>query len=302
MFTTFHCNNGLFFVLTLSSACTLFSSSEIHDSLQKNGFLEIENCELLRSNYKTLYQQYDQFIDLMDTDKNFFEAVSHSEKEFVVDSGNRVRYCAAPPSYRNPSVHAKKINNRIYFQYIKEHFDFIKEKCPTIVQKSGDFLNQMALVDRTSKKYFAKIITSLEAQCPGISKVFYGDNEELRVVTKIVRYKKTQDWHEKPHFDKSGLTIIWDNDDNHQSLMLCKDTKNPTKAGLELPVRSFAGSVYATSALLIGGLCLKTLNYDIRPTLHYVGPIKNEYRHSIISFLLVPGIDTSALQTEFIEG
>jgi len=289
------------FIVTLLITFNVFPCDKTYENLQQMGFLEIENVDLLRRDYTGLYREYDNFIDLIDTDKEFFSALSRSEKEFVIDVDNCVRYCAAPPSYRNPNLHSKKINNRIYFQYIKEHYDLIKQDYPDVLQKSGCFLNHLTLVDQISKKYFATIIASLESRCPGITKIFYGNNKELTVVTKIVRYQKTQDWHEKPHFDKSGLTIIWDNDDNHQSLMLCKDTKNPTRAGLELPTRLFAESINSTSALLIGGLCLKALSYDIKPTLHYVGPIKNEYRHSVISFLLVPGIDTSAMQTEFIE-
>ncbi|MFZ5954590.1 MAG: hypothetical protein ACOYT8_05840 [Candidatus Dependentiae bacterium] len=135
-----------------------------------------------------------------------------------------------------------------------------------------------------------------------IKNLMYGNNPDLTVVTKIVRYKKSEEeWREKPHFDECGLTLIWDNNDNHKSLMICEDTVRPTNAALKLPERKYTNQPNVTSTLLIGGLCLKSHSIDIKPTLHYVGPIKNEYRHSIISFLLVPEINTSNMKTEFIE-
>ena len=152
-----------------------------------------------------------------------------------------------------------------------------------------------------AKKFFTVILDSIEQDYPGIKKLMYGNNQELTVITKIVRYKNTDNWHEKPHFDKCGLTLIWDNDDDHKSLMICEDTLHPTKAALRLPKRNYANQNDVTSALLIGGLCFKSQGIDINPTLHYVAPIKNEYRHSLISFLLIPGIDTSNIKTEFIE-
>lgn len=281
----------------------LASQKDVHQQLKNQGFVEIENRDFLRKNYTELYEKFDTLIT-MTHEGGFAEFLSNSEKQFSAMDAYSLRYCAAPPSFRDPHVHDKKINNRIYFQFIKEHYDFIKANYPEAVQKYPQLIglfDDLSTVDTVSKKLFTDIVDEMEPQCPGIKKLMYGDNQELTVVTKVVRYKKTDDWHEKPHFDKCGLTLIWDNDDNHKSLMVCKDTLHPTRAALKLPERKYADQADATSTLLIGGLCLASQGIDINPTLHYVGPIENEYRHSIISFLLVPGIDTSNMQTEFIE-
>lgn len=293
---------GIYFFIISS---IILSANEVtYKQLQTKGFIEIKNDTFLKDNYTKLYEQYDTFIELMTTDESLFSMLAQSEKEFVSMPQQKQRYCAAPPSYRDPLLHTKKINNRIYFQYIKEHFELIKDKYASTLQQSPsltNFFEHLHAVDAMAKKYFAHALDSFEQSCPGIKQVFYSNNNELTVVTKVVRYKRTENWHEKPHFDKCGLTLIWDNDDNHQSLMLCDNPLQPTKNNLKLPERKYAHLNDATSTLLISGLCLEMLDSKVRPTLHYVGPIQNEYRHSLISFLLIPGIDTSNMKTEFIE-
>jgi len=295
---------SLLFLTLITSDIYIIASDLTYEQLRMNGHVEIENRSFLRCDYTDLYQQYDVFIDDVHSDNALFDTLTISEKQFVSIPYNSIRYCAAPPSFRDPSLHSKKINNRIYFQYIKEHFDLIKSDYLQLISRypnTTKFLAALNDIDGMAKKHFAKILEAFEFHCPGIQKTFYGNNSDLTVVTKIVRYKQTENWHEKPHFDKSGLTLIWDNDDNHQSLMICDSPLQPTKNSLRLPERKYADLPHATSALLIAGLCIKHIDSSIQPTLHYVGPIKQEYRHSIISFLLIPNIDTSTMKSEFTE-
>ena len=107
---------------------------------------------------------------------------------------------------------------------------------------------------------------------------------------------------DKPHFDKSVLTLIWDSDDdNNDCLLICENTKNPNLKALKKPERRYAQSVDQTSAILIGGLALPIMRIDVEPTLHGVALPKKEYRHAIISFMLLPGIDMSDWQTDFVQ-
>jgi len=277
----------------------------INDALRTQGFFEIANRQFVKNYYNSLYREYDHFIDMMSINSEISAIITQSEAEFfqIEEEGNR--YCSAPPSYRDPMRHAKKINNRIYFQFIKEHYDLLLKKYPKIFREDpslGNFFETLLIVDRMAKEFFTGILDKLEKNHPTMKSTMYGAHRELTVITKIVRYQHIDDWHEKPHFDKSGLTLIWDSDDdNHDSLMVCSNNHEPKKEALKLPHRLFGKEMDISSTLLITGLCLGVAGYDLKPTLHYVGPIKNKYRHSLISFLLVPNIDTKDLKTEFIE-
>lgn len=298
------------FILEIIALCaqasvgmTYDSSSCINDALQTQGFFEIANRQFVKNDYDILYKEYDHFIELMSGNTEILAIITQSETEFFEIEGEGNRYCSAPPSYRDPMRHAKKINNRIYFQFIKEHYDLLLKKYPQIFRQDpslGIFFETLLIVDRMAKEYFTGILDNLEKIHPTIKGTMYGAHRELTVITKIVRYQQIDDWHEKPHFDKSGLTLIWDSDDdNHDSLMVCSNSHEPKKEALKLPHRFFGKERDISSTLLITGLCLGAAGYDLKPTLHYVGPIKNKYRHSLISFLLVPDIDTKALKTEF---
>jgi hypothetical protein len=277
----------------------------INDALQTHGFLEISNKQFLKSDYDNLYKNYDHFINVMKTNLELSEIMFQSEDDFFLIEEQGKRYCSAPPSYRDPTRHAKKINNRIYFQFIKEHYDLLLKNYLKIFHDDSslsNFFESLLNVDKMAKRYFEGILDELEKNHPGIKSTMYGKHKELTVVTKIVRYQRIDDWHEKPHFDKSGLTLIWDSDDdNHDSLMVCSNINEPRKEALKLPHRLYGKDKDISSTLLIIGLCSDVVGYDLKPTLHYVGPIKHEYRHSLISFLLVPDIDTKNLKTEFIE-
>ncbi len=280
-------------------------NSLINNSLQTKGYCELENRTFLKANYYGLYNKYDAFIDLMTNDNDFFNAMADSEKTFNLVEEQSDRYCSVPPSFRDPRIHTKNIHNRIYFQFIEDHYTLLKEKYAELLcsyPKVKDFFDDLLKIDQMAKEYFTSILEVLEKDHPGITKIFYGKHNQLTVATRIVRYKKEDTWdEEKPHFDKCGLTLIWDNDDDYDSLTFCEDIINPTREGLKLPQLLYAHQPEVTSTILIGGLCLSAAGIDIKPTLHYVGPIKNQYRHSIISFLLVPNTDTTKMQNHLKE-
>lgn len=276
----------------------------INDALQAQGFCELANKQFLKLDYSNLYNEYDYFINIMSNNSEVSEIITQSEGDFILIEDQGSRYCSAPPSYRDPNRHAK-INNRIYFQFIKEHYELLLVNSSKIFSDDPNlhkFFDALLNVDKMAKHYFENILNDLEKNHPGIKSTMYGKHKELTVITKIVRYHHIDDWHENPHFDKSALTLIWDSDDdNHDSLMVCSNIHEPRKEALKVPHRLYGKEKEVSSTLLIMGLCSGFVGYDLKPTLHYVRPIKHEYRHSLISFLLVPDIDTKSFKTEFVE-
>ena len=276
----------------------------IYGALRSQGFHEIGNRQFLKNDYKKLYGDFDCFIQLMEDDKSFSGRIHALEGEFSAMEEYRARYCSAPPSYRDPRERAKRFD-KIYFQFIKEHLHLMEKSHPDLFSYNHDitaFFEGMKAVDTMAKGMFVKIIDSLEVSMPGIKSTLYGKHKELTVISKIVRYKKTDQWGTTPHCDKSGMTLIWDSDDkSNESLLLCEDVQHPSVTKLKRPCRSYTLREDVTSAILIPGLACTKVGIDLKPTVHGVAPIKNEYRHAVISFLLVPDIDLSDSVSDFVE-
>lgn len=279
---------------SLLSLFLLFEPAEGQfEVLQKQGFIEIANPYMSQQEYGALYDSFDHMIDLLSTDPVLFDALRDSEKEFLAEEKLLKRYCKTPPSYRDPAKDATKKRAKIYFQFIPEHYELLQQKYPAVLEHLADFFEKMQRVDALAKKLFEASLDQFDSDCPGIRTSLYGSHKELTVVTKIVRYKKSEQWGTTPHVDKSGLSLIWDSTDaNHDSLVLYNDIIDQ----FEKPIRAFGFN----SVILIPGACLSKVNLPIKPTLHGVLPLASEYRHALISFALVPDISTDDIQTDYI--
>lgn len=286
------------------SKFSLFTQSPLNpEAIKLNGFVELKNGNFLKKDYTELYKQFDVFIDAM-RHQNLSEPIYEAEEKFLLLAGQKDRYCSTPPSYRTPGVHTQKRFQKTYFQFIKEHYQFLQSCYPGLLLthcNALDFLKYMSIIDQISKLYFNLIIDKIETQYPGTKKLMYGRHNELTVVTKIVKYDKTDTWGTSPHVDKSGFTLIWDADDDQESLLICENTSNPSISALKRPLRMFSNQRDATSAILIPGACLSKVGINIKPTIHAVAPFMQSSRHAVVSFALIPDIDTSDIETDFVE-
>lgn len=257
----------------------------------------------MKNDFNKVYKNYDEFIEAMN-DPVLLENMAHLEQDFLGIEKESKRYCSAPPSYRDPKVHKQKKHNKVYYQFIKENYDLLQSKYTHLLEKYpviNQFLQGMLQVDQMAKQMFTVVLDQMSLKCPGIKEVFYGNHNELTVLTKIVRYEKTEKWGTTAHFDKSGLTFIWDsNDEDDDSLLTCADVLMPSLDSLIKPNRFYAHKMDFSSTILIAGSAFSKVGINIKPTLHGVAPIKKDYRHAIISFLLIPDIDMSDLKTDFV--
>lgn len=291
----------LLFNLLLSLSVTSFINGSMAKQLQERGLIEINNTDMIKNDYHKLYNDFDSFINLIDTNPTFAANLNKSEKEFLINQEQKKRYCGAPPSYRDPQIHKSKRFNKIYFQYIKEYHDQLKLNY-MLPDSANIFLNNMHKLDSIAKIYFGKVLDQLEDNQLNIKKLLYGNNNELTVISKIVRYKKDPlfKWGTTPHFDKSALTLIWNSDDDdNESLIVCEEPNSPSIDKLHKPQRIYADQNNASSTILIVGSAAQNTGLNIKPTLHGVTDFKKDYRHAVISFLLVPDIDMSGFQTDY---
>jgi hypothetical protein len=299
-----------FFALVILTSLTpeISSAPNFPDTLSEiirsEGFFEVANQQFLKTDYNDLYKKFDTFIDLMSQNPDFAGMMYFSEKSFLSSPKQKSRYCSAPPSFRNPREHPTKRFNKIYFQFILEHYALIKQEHAEYLTTNPDaqkFLGAMLSVDQIAKDIFSAAIEAIDKKCPGFKQTMYGKHGELTVITKVVRYEKIDGWGTTPHFDKSALSLVWDsNDDNDDSLLICENRLHPSLEALVKPIRGYSHKKDTTSAILIAGSAFSKVGIDIKPTLHAVAPIQKQYRHAIISFLLIPDIDMSDLKTDFI--
>lgn len=280
-------------------------SDDVFQSLQSKGFCEIGNRHFIKADYNELYRTFDQFIDLMGNDQDFALGIHTIEQDFLSIDAHKKRYCAAPPSYRDPREHSTKRFSKIYFQFIKEHYELVQDQYEDIYKYDPAveaFLNSMERLDAMARILFTDILDKLDTRKPGIKALIYGNHNELTIISKIVRYEKTEKWGTTPHRDKSCISLIWDSDDDHDdSLVICQDTQNPSFKKLEKPERVFSGKQGVTSTILIPGAACAKIGIELNPTVHGVLPITHDYRHAVISFLLVPDIDMSDIVSDFTE-
>ena len=56
----------------------------------------------------------------------------------------------------------------------------------------------------------------------------------------------------------------------------------------EKPLRLCSNKADVTSTILILGLACTKVDIGLNPMIHGISPIQNEYRHALVSFLLMP--------------
>ena len=279
------------------------SESSLFDTLDTKGMLEIKNKAFLKKDFQEIYNNFDHFIAYAETDPSFIQSIDMFESEYLSHVDIKNRYCSAPPSFRDPKKNLQKRFDKVYFQFIRDHYDLAMSNHPEIFANKPEvveFLDGMRKLDEYAKEQFSKIIDEIEKEKPGFKALIYGKQKELTVISQIVRYNQTESWGTTPHRDKSALTFIWDSTDkNDESLILCPDTHNPSTKGLILPRRQFSQKEDCTSTILIPGLSLQKVGFPLAATVHGVLGFKAPHRHALISFLLVPDIDRSSVVADF---
>ncbi len=289
--------------LLLAVTAIIRPSESLFDTLDKKGMLEIKNETFLKKNYKEIYDNFDCFIEYIEKNPSFAKDIDTLEHEYLSHKDIKKRYCSAPPSFRDPKKNFQKRFDKVYFQFIREHYDLAMKNHSDIFREKPEvvaFLNGMKKLDEHAKERFNTIIESIDKEKPGFKALVYGKHNDLTVISKIVRYNQTESWGTTPHRDKSALTLIWDSTDkNDESLILCPDIHNPATKDLVLPKRQFSQRDDCTSTILIPGLSLQKVVFPLPATVHGVQAFTTPYRHAVISFLLVPDIDMSSVIADF---
>lgn len=278
------------------------TGASLYEELQSRGHVEIGNYQFLKPNYMRIYDAFDGFIKALEKDDFCSEIVRFDEK-FLSDKKNKKRYFNAPANTPNASVYFADESKKT-FQFIKEYYGLMCAHGEAFLkqQAAAEFFAGMNSIDLMARDLFARVLDLLEKNRPGIKKIFYGNYNELTIVSRIVRYDQTENWGVIPHRDMCALSLLWDSDDkNDESLLLCEDTKKPCLKKLQKPLRIFSQKDSITSTILFPGLGCKKANIALDATLHAVAPIDRNYRHAVMSFLIVPDMYIPEEETIFVD-
>ncbi len=276
---------------------------DIYQSILENGYCEIENPYVSKKYYKKFYNCFNNLIELIAKDNAFAKTVAEIEQDFLALYSNV--FCGAPMGYRDCTQKLTKKDQKIYFQYSSEYYSLIQERYPSILNKFDFFkifLNHLDYVDKKAKIILNEAINSLDTSVPNLKKSLFSERKELTVIIKILRYVGNEKLCTSPHYDKSGLTLVLDNNDVVNDRLILGSYMDPFDASnLVAPKRQFDKQESTTSSLLFPGACLKKINLPLNPTPHAALPARTPFRYSIIAFCLVPNINTTDVQTTIVD-
>lgn len=214
--------------------------------------------------------------------------LDQAEAEFLSNEQNQNRY---ESTYYQANSHLSS-EGQPYFKFTKEYITFLSTKYAQLMEYSAikNFIENMNEVNKKAYYLSIEMVNLLDQKYKGISKNFYDKQEELYVVTKIIRYKRVEgkiDMRAEAHYDRSAFTILWDSSDNkYDKLVVAENVKNKYLGNLVSPKRLHARSNNSTSALIISGAACKFMTSDIKPLLHAVLPFNQDYRYAVVSFLV----------------
>jgi hypothetical protein len=185
------------------------------NELQKEGYIEIKNPYVTKSFFRDIYSDFEGMIHQANQDPVFRKALVTLEESFRASSYQKI-FCGAPAGYRDRGKKAEK-DKKQYFQFSREYYALVKEKHSDILERYPllkDFFDKLAFVDYASKMMFKRIMHRFSKRHQTLSSVMYGQRSDLTVLIKVLAYDgASQESGTSPHYDKSGLSLILDNDD-----------------------------------------------------------------------------------------
>lgn len=283
---------GLQFIFSplLANSFSQFTVANIKSEIDKKGYFEFENTIFGSATYDCIYRQFDELVLLVKSDEELKTTLQEIDKAFA-QTKHYKRFGKAPIGLVDEMKSGK--TKKAYFHYSKKYHQFIQQNYPQVVRKYpsfAKFLNVMESVRALSNDYFYTAIATLQEDFSLLYSAMYGLENELAILVKIVKYEPSPDLASSPHFDFSGFSLLMDNSEQEkESLLIAPYKKNIVLTDFQPPERKFKRTSNSSSVLLIPGLALQYLGFDLFPTPHAVLK-QDKARYAIISFAMVPDI------------
>jgi len=243
--------------------------------------------------FAKVYSQLDLLDNFIDKHPEWAKVLYEIDQEYVKSHENSP-YGSPPIGYVDDTKSGK--NKKTYFHFTDDYFKLIYNKYPELISGSKEFeslLKSLRDITKISEKKFEEAIKSISPTID-LSKVLYTKDGKLLILTKVVRYDPSEVAASNPHFDFSGLSFLFDNNENDEceSLLIAPYKEDLATEDFFVPTRKHKKDASTSSLLLIPGLALQHLDLPIHPTPH--GVLKqNKKRYAIIVFAMTPNTKLS---------
>jgi hypothetical protein len=286
---------------TQALANSLKCAESIPKMWKNSGYLEVKNTYLTLPFYTKLYEAFDLFIEEFKQNIYLQLQLSQAEQNFRASDVGKF-FCSVPLGAKDRTQYGEK-DSRYYFQFTQKYAHMLKKTLPNLFLQNpilNDFFDKLEIVHQSCEHMFDQILHHLHGQDSVLDKAMRKE-EKMAIVLKIVTYYGENNSGSLPHYDKSGLTLILDNDDEGpESFVFCPYRAQFESSKLAPVTRLYQKNTFQSSAVLIPGTLLKHLGSQIMPTPHAVRSFQKTVRHALIAFALTLDTDVSGVSSQII--
>lgn len=272
------------------------------NEITENGYATLRRSMPSRYNFGALYALFDQVANIHCFEKQQNSRIKAEADAWQMMAGNQAAYAGAPMGFNDRRARTDKAE-KYYFQYCREFHYYLRShhastyyQCPVFAAFAEKLFELSDLADGI----FRGLAKELDNGAGNLSRVLFGNCGTPSILLKVLCYEPSTTWGTVPHFDKSALSLVMNTDDvERENFRIGQYRPGITTEELTAPDRIVEDGTAPGNALLFPGMCLYAIGESqIMPTPHGVLPVSNNRRrHSLIAFLLAPGIDTSAMET-----
>ena len=277
--------------------------SSLLSSIYRDGYAILANALPVQSTFDELYSAFDIAVQSLEQKVLVSSLVEKISEAWAADSRLSAYYARAPMGFRNRAVRIDK-DRKQYFQYCREFGGFVKTRFPALLSEYPEFSLLFSLSDalwelsgRTLRAVILHIAES--GKFEGLSKVLVRREREFPLLLRLIRYDPGPKLATAPHLDKSAFTLHLNSDDKSGDRFLIGPGGRDLVSLADLRPAQIRRAGGATDAIVFPGLFLNTAGYDALPATPHaaLGMEEQTYRHSLVSFWLVPYLISDHLDT-----
>lgn len=280
--------------------------SSVFSDIKKKGYHEFSNYYFDQGFYDKLYENFALVSFLIRNDTNFIEINKEIEENFFKFNSqlNEDIIIISENSLGFNILKSQKRKYKIFLHYNNRYHNFIISYYKETLNKYepfSDLLDKLNKVYTTSYKLFENNISILNGSITNLKESIYTKNKELIIYVKIGLHDPEDRIAENIHYDWSGFTMILHNNDTVKyHLHITNYLEDWNKLKFE-PYKKYIeriGSKHFIKSIIFPGAALKKRGIDLYPSPHFVEKVSEYRRYSLLSFCMVPGVDSRFLAPE----
>lgn len=253
------------------------NATPLLEQFKHHGYLEICDKSHGTQAFDSLYAQFDELIEFLQTNPVWAQKL-YSAKERFIRSNDRDYYSTNFFGFYDESKRGGR--RQIAFYYSIHFHEFICSHYPefTRAPKIIRFLEACLEIQKPYGKLFEEAASEL-----GLRTLFSSKFGEPPILFKVIKYLPSY-IATKPHYDGAAFSLFLDSTDN-ESLLLSPYKPSFTADDFSSPLREFPRAPNQNSILLIPGMFLA--EFSIYPTPHVVRQ-SSKTRYSTVAFAMRP--------------